>query len=120
MKKLFFLFALISSVASAQVGANVSHQKLVGVWVNSEDGSTITFVINADGSGNLDEETISLRIIGSKLHIGTKDETLIYSFQIEQDFLTISGGDLERPMKFSRQTAKPQPLKKLETKQHRR
>lgn len=98
-----FLLLVISS--SAQIGAKVQQSpKITGLWQNSQFGYQMTLMLNADGSGEFDGEMIRYTTKGSTFSMTVVDqnETTNYTYQLNGNSLTISGGDLDQPVTFTR------------------
>jgi hypothetical protein len=64
-------------------------------------------ILRADGTGEIDNEIIKYKIEkGTIVMTATEDnEVLIYKYSIQENSLTISGGDLEAPITFVRKDA---------------
>src|SRR5690348_8844327 len=95
--------ALCLLVRPARAGADAPN--VSGVWEYKDPGAaanSITITLNADGTGKLDQEAIRYSIDGNTLNVVTGGDTVSYTFKIEGDTMTISGGDLERPTAFVR------------------
>ena len=112
----FMIFALLCSatIANAQIGAKTQQTKIHGIWHNNSFGYQMTLMLNADGSGEFDGETITFTSQANKLTIKQGSESNIYSFTLQGNSLTLSGGDLEQAIIFTRsgaqgpaQTAEP-------------
>lgn len=89
--------------ASAQIGAKVQQgNKLTGLWQNSQFGYQMTLMLNADGSGEFDGEAIKYTNQGNKLSITQSGSTTQYTYALQANTLTLSGGDLDAPVTFSR------------------
>lgn len=84
-----------TSKASAQI---------TGTWQNNEYGHLMTVVFNADGSGQLDGEQIKYSIKGTTLTVTTlaDAEEIDYSYTLSGNVLTVTGGDLEQPLKLTK------------------
>ena len=80
-------------------------QGLTGTWQSSQYGFTMVLVLNADGTGEFDEEPIKFRVKGSTLAVTEDGDVSNYTFALNGATLTLSGGDLDRPMVFQRQGA---------------
>jgi hypothetical protein len=78
--------------------------KIQGTWHNKSDGDQMTLILNADGSGELDGEAIKYIAKDGKftMTIVAESETLVYGYNLNGNSLTISGGDLEAPITFTR------------------
>lgn len=90
-------------VASSAVVTAQSPQGLTGTWHSSQYGFTMVLILNADGTGEFDEEPIKFRVKGSTLAVTEDGDVSNYTFTLNGASLTLSGGDLDRPMVFQRQ-----------------
>lgn len=97
---LSFLFCLFQAPSFAQ------QVRLAGTWENYEAGVTHKLILQTDGSGVLDGEALHYKVEGSLIIIATANETLAYTYQIQGNQLTVSGGDMDAPMVFLRAEAK--------------
>ena len=96
---LVVLFLTFSSWASAMQSSN-----LVGTWVGKVQGYGVEmrFVLNADGSAELEGVIGGWRVQGSRLLLTQEGETVAYNFTLRGSTLTLSGGDLMAPMVMTR------------------
>ena len=97
---LTFSLALSAAVLGAQ-----SAQGLAGTWHSSQYGFTMVLVLNADGTGTFDDEPIKYRVQGTRLSVTEDGDITNYTFALAGTTLTLSGGDLDRPMIFQRRGA---------------
>ncbi len=104
MKTSLFLFLLIGS--SALLCAQ-SNPNLTGTWHAKENGFTMILTLNADGTGLLDGDVIKYTVNGNKLAVKEGGDTNNYTFTLKGNSLTLSGGDLDKPMTFDRQGIVP-------------
>lgn len=91
-----FLIILISTSVLAQ------QPPLVGSWQSPDAGLKVTF--NADGTGMLDGQPIKYSVRGAQLIVEEAGSINTYSYKMEGDGLTVSGGNLESPLKFVRES----------------
>lgn len=84
-----------------QIGAK-TQQNIYGIWHNNDFGYQMTLMLQADGSGEFDGEVIKQRIQGNQLFITQEGTTTNYQFVLSGNSLTISGGDLDAPIAFTR------------------
>jgi hypothetical protein len=89
-----FLIVLISTSVSAQ------QPSLVGSWQSPDVGLKVTF--NANGTGVLDGAPIKYEVRGAQLVVDEAGKINIYSFKMDGNVLTVSGGNLDMPLKFVR------------------
>jgi len=103
--QLIFLCAVFISTASvASIGAKTQQSKIHGTWLNHSFGYQMMLVLRADGTGEFDGEPIRYTMKDNKftLFIVADAQTLVYDYKLQENSLTISGGDLEGPVTFSR------------------
>lgn len=101
--KLFFLTIILCPLlAGAQIGVKAQQGKIYGIWQNSQFGYQMTLMLNANGNGEFDGETIRFTYQGTKLSLVQGGQTTIYSCTLEGNSLTLSGGDLDQPVTFTR------------------
>jgi len=96
---LFFM-----NTAHAQIGAK-TQGKIHGTWVNSDMGFQMTLILNADGSGEFDGESIRFSTQGDKLSVTQDGVSTTYTFPLQGNSLKLAGGDLDQPITFNRQGA---------------
>src|SRR5688572_28889326 len=102
---LFVFLLVVVSTASAQIGAKVQKQSgITGLWQNSQFGYQMTLMLNDNGTGEFDGDAIKYTATDGKLSltIVAQNQTTVYSYTLAGNDLTVSGGDLEQPVKFSR------------------
>lgn len=99
---LTFLVCL-SITAFSQIGAKTQQGKIHGIWTNSDFGFQMTLMLNPDGSGEFDGETIKFTTQADKLLVTQQDVTNTYVYTLKDNSLTLSGGDLDKTIIFSRQ-----------------
>ena len=101
--KQILLLLLISSHSFAQIGAKAQQQsKIYDLWQNSEFGYQMTLMLNPDGTGEFDGEVIKFTTQADKLSITQAGTTTVYSHKVEGNSLTLSGGDLDKTITFTR------------------
>jgi hypothetical protein len=102
-----FLFILVMtglfSVASAPIGAKAQPSgKIHGIWHNHQFGYQMTLILQPDGNGEFDGEPIRFAVQGNKLTVMTHGESTVYTFALAVNTLTLSDGDLDGPIAFTR------------------
>ncbi len=106
MKNQLLLFlVIINTSLFAQIGAKVQQQsqnKLTGIWQNSSQGFQMVLMLNEDRSGEFDGEAIHYAVVGSKLSIEASGVKTVYDFVLQINSLTLSGGDLQASLMFTR------------------
>lgn len=99
------IIVLFSITSFAQIGTKVQSAKpgLTGTWINKDFGYDMKLQLNDNGKGTFEDENISYAIVGNKLSIKFVEETIAYSFKLGGNILTLSGGDLDAAINFSKQ-----------------
>jgi len=102
--KITILLIILSPLAlSAQIGAKVQQQgKIYGLWQNSQFGYQMTLMLNENGMGEFDGESIKFTTTADKLSISQAGQTTTYTYSQQANSLTLSGGDLDAPIIFNR------------------
>lgn len=83
---------------------------VAGVWEYKDPAvaaNSITFTLNPDGTGKVDDDAVTYTVTGNTIKIITGGETAAYTFKIDGDTMTVSGGDLDKPTPFARKNAAP-------------
>ena len=81
---------------------------IAGTWEHKgANGETITFTLNPDGSAKIDDEAAKYTVAGNTISVVIDGETIRYTFKVEGDSMTVSGGDLDKPTAFTRKGAPP-------------
>lgn len=88
--------------AWAQIGAKTQSGKIHGVWQNNQFGYQMTLILNTDGSGEFDGESIRFAAQVNTLAITQNGATTRYTFALAGNTLTLSGGDLDGSVAFTR------------------
>ena len=103
MRILFPIFLILFSIP-AVAEMTTQQNKIQGTWQTDSDGDRKILKLNEDGSGEFDGETIKYTIKDSKfiMTIVAEAQTIAYNFKLQENSLTISGGDLDEPVLFSR------------------
>jgi hypothetical protein len=102
MKAIVLCFFLFPLAVFSQIGAKAQHEKIYGIWQNSQFGYQMTLMLNSDGGGEFDGEMIRFSYEGTKLSITQSGATTVYSCALKENSLTLSGGDLDQSMTFTR------------------
>jgi hypothetical protein len=94
---------LIAFIANAQLGAKANQSnKLTGIWQNDQFGYQMTLMLNPDGTGEFDGEEIRYVVKGNVLALTAQNETTNYNYILNGTQLTVSGGDLDQAVTFSK------------------
>ncbi|HEX5705927.1 MAG TPA: hypothetical protein VFX96_01425 [Pyrinomonadaceae bacterium] len=111
-----FFFAAPSSRAQQ----TQTQPSVVGVWQAHVAGLPIIVRLNADGTGEFDEEPLKYTVRGATIVVEDEDGVTTYGFTLRGDTLTVSGGDLGGSLVFTRvgaggSSAKGEDARKEET-----
>ena len=100
MQRAMLLLAIgvLSLATPAWAGKNAA---LVGTWSGTFGGEPFELILNADGTGQMDGP-IRWEAQGNQLVITEEDGATEYQFVLKGSTLTVSGGDLEEPLTFTR------------------
>ncbi|MBI3482025.1 MAG: hypothetical protein HY015_03475, partial [Bacteroidetes bacterium] len=96
------ILILLSNTLLAQIGAKMQQGKIFGTWQNSQMGYQMTLILNENYTGEFDGEAIKFSIAGNKLTIAQSGETTNYIFNQQNNSLTLTGGDIEGTITFTR------------------
>jgi hypothetical protein len=108
MKTIFLYLFLLPFAVTAQIGAKTQQGKIFGVWQNAQFGYQMTLMLNADGSGEFDGEMIKFTYQGGKLSIVQDGQATVYSYTLQDNSLSFSGGDLDHAITFTRSGSQEQ------------
>lgn len=98
-----FLFLSVCIAPSfAQIGAKTQASGILGTWQNSDFGYQMTLILSTGGKGEFDGDAIAYVLTGSTLNVTQDGQTTAYQFVLKDNRLTLSGGDLEQPVTFTR------------------
>ncbi len=106
MKAVILIFLmLVPALSHAQIGAKIksaSEKSMEGTWINNEFGYSMVLQLNADGSGEFDGDRIQYKVNGNQFILINAGITTNYQYAIRENKLILSGGDLEKPVIFTR------------------
>jgi hypothetical protein len=103
--RLFFFFILPFAALAQSSGPGPALKSLWGSWRNDQFGYEMTMRLNTDGTGDFEGEEISYQLSGHILSIVLSGSTTEYKVSLSNDQLTLSGGDLDGAVTFSRSSA---------------
>jgi len=105
---------VIGASALAGVAAAQARVRLEGTWQARTGDEIRHIVVRSDSSAQFGEEIARWRVVGDSLWITLGDGVWqVYGLKLAADKLTISGGDLEKPVtlrRVGRPTARPDSL----------
>lgn len=94
----FILILLLISSASAQ------SESVIGSWQTKDSAVDLRVTFNPDGTGLLDGNPIKYTVRGTQLVVNESGTVNNYSFRLDGDVLVVSGGNLDAPLTFARQS----------------
>ncbi len=99
------ILLLFSIQIFAQIGQKIPNTKtgLTGTWVNKDFGYDMKLELSDNGKGIFEDENITYTVVGNKLNIKFEEETIAYGYKLTGNVLTLSGGDLDAAINFSKQ-----------------
>ncbi|MEQ8425280.1 MAG: hypothetical protein RIA63_11260 [Cyclobacteriaceae bacterium] len=77
-------------------------QPIQGIWQNSEFGYQMTIILNTDGSGEFDGESIRYALQGNRLTMVIAGQPITYNYTVNGNTLSLSGGDLDNTIDFKK------------------
>jgi len=92
-------------LVGSSIGTAQTNTSLTGTWLAKEGPVTVALTLNADGRGTLDGTNIKFTIRDSVLTVDEAGVINRYTFQLSGNKLTLTGGDLDKPMVFEREGA---------------
>ena len=106
--------ALVTLVAGSYALPHVARAqsrppRITGTWRAQTPEGPREVVVRPDSSASYGEETVRWRQVADSLYLAFGDEWVGYVVAVKGSELTISGGDLEEPMKL-RRIGPPTPL----------
>jgi len=104
MRMIIYLASVISTSTFAQIGAKTQVAKIIGIWINNDFGYAMTLSLNNEGRGEFDGNAISYTTQGNILSITQQGTTNKYTYSLQGNTLTLSGGDLDAPITFKRKS----------------
>ncbi len=100
---LMSLMLLAALQAQAQIGAKARQtNQLTGVWQNVQFGYQMTLLLNDDGTGEFDGESIRYTTQNDQLQITQAGQLTNYTYALSGNTLTLSGGDIDGSIAFTR------------------
>ncbi|MEP6646392.1 MAG: hypothetical protein ABJC12_04835 [Saprospiraceae bacterium] len=99
---LLLFLSLLLGTTIAQISAKVQqNNKIYGVWQTNQFGYQMSLILNQDGTGEFDGESLTFSIKDNKLTVLAGSETTIYLFKLQGNALLLSGGDLQQELTFN-------------------
>lgn len=96
------LLIFISAPAVAQLGSKLNNTSVAGVWLSTQNGVQSALILNPDKTGEFDGDAIQYVVKGNQLIIEQAGQSTTYSFVLKGNSLTLSGGDLDHAVTFTK------------------
>ena len=93
---------IICCLPLLSLGQALPEKGLSGVWQNNSFGYQMVLLLQPDGTGEFDGETLTYALAPGRLSITIGSTTTVYSFSQQGNTLTLSGGDLQGAVVFAR------------------
>lgn len=114
MKGIVFLVAMVIAVPALAGQARGTRARLEGKWEARTDDGPRLIMVRADSSAQFGDQVARWRVVGDSVWFTLGDGVWnVYGLKIAGDKLTISGGDLDKPVTLRRvgpATARPDTL----------
>ena len=98
------LLALLCFVAAAPAAAQTAHRaRLEGDWLARAGDELRHIMVRSDSSAQFGDQVARWRVVGDSWWITLGDGVWqVYGMALRSDQLTLSGGDLEKPVTLKR------------------
>ena len=115
MRSAFLLVSLVAAAVPARAAAQTTHRvRLEGDWLARAGDAIRHIMVRSDSSAQFGDQVARWRLVGDSLWITLGDGVWqVYGMSVRGDQLTLSGGDLEKPVALKRvgpPTARPDSL----------
>ncbi len=103
-----FLLAFTCSLAvapalAAQTGDAPRHPRLEGKWQAKAEDEIRNIMVRSDSSAQFGDQVARWRVVGDSLWLALGDGVWqVYGMKLGTDKLTLSGGDLDKPVTLRR------------------
>lgn len=105
------LCAFLATIAilAPAAGWSQSLQALVGQWVSAPAAGSVAFKLDSGGNCSVDTIQGLCHVGADSITMRNANGVLNYTYRVQGDTLTFSGGDLDRPVVFQRVGLAPIP-----------
>jgi len=94
---------LVATALHAQGTASVRHSRLEGDWQAKTGDEIRHIMVRSDSSAQFGDQVARWRLVGDSLWLTLGDGVwMVYGVAVATDKLTISGGDLKKPVTLRR------------------
>ncbi len=102
MTKYLSIVALSLAAVQGTAVAQTQLPIMDGTWETDTPDGRREIIIRPDSSASYGDETVRWRLEGDSLHLAFGDEWIVYGYALDQNKLTLTGGDLEDPIELRR------------------
>lgn len=102
MTKYLSIVALSLAAVQGTAVAQTQLPIMDGTWETDTPDGPREIIIRHDSSASYGDETVRWRLEGDSLHLAFGDEWIVYGYALDQNKLTLTGGDLEDPIELRR------------------
>src|SRR5471030_626328 len=107
MKKYLLILSAVSCIAigygqAGQKVKSLTEGSLQGVWENTQFGEAMVLTLKPGGKGSFDGDAITYTTTSNTLAIKKGTKTTNYTYQLKEGKCILSGGDLDKPLSFTR------------------
>jgi hypothetical protein len=104
MRPALFFLLLVGAAIPARAAAQTAHRaRLEGDWLARAGDELRHIMVRADSSAQFGDQVARWRLVGDSLWITLGDGVWqVYGMLVKGDQLTLSGGDLEKPVTLKR------------------
>jgi len=90
-------------IAAAQSGSAPHHPRLEGNWEAKAGDEIRHIMVRGDSSAQFGEQVARWRVVGDSIWMTLGDGVWsVYGMKLDGDHMTISGGDLDKPVRLRR------------------
>jgi len=81
---------------------SLNSQSVVGTWIFNRGNFPVTMILLENGTGEFQGMPIRYKTQNGKFTIDDGFQPVVYDYKLDQNLLTVSGGDLQVPLTFNR------------------
>ncbi|HZI22965.1 MAG TPA: hypothetical protein VFD76_10625 [Gemmatimonadales bacterium] len=98
-----FAFICALGLAPALAAQTAAHARLEGKWQAKTEDEIRNIMVRSDSSAQFGDQVARWRVVGDSLWLTLGDGVWqVYGMKLEAEKLTLSGGDLEKPVTLRR------------------
>ena len=102
-RTLILLLGIAPGVAAQTAHAGAGRARLEGKWQAKTEDEIRNIIVRSDSSAQFGDQVARWRVVGDSLWLTLGDGVWqVYGMKLDSDKLTLSGGDLEKPVTLRR------------------